>query len=70
VRGVHDLHIWSMSSTETALTAHVVMPWGACPPRFLRDLEAVIEQRFGIAHTTIQIEPIVSDACRQDAAHT
>lgn len=69
VQSVHDLHIWSMSSTETALTAHVVMPWATCPPRFLRDLEEVIERRFGIAHTTIQIEPIVSDACRQAAGH-
>jgi cobalt-zinc-cadmium efflux system protein len=70
VESVHDLHIWSMSSTEAALTAHVVMAWEACPPQFLRDLEVAIEHRFGIAHTTIQIEPLVSDTCRLAAGHS
>jgi cobalt-zinc-cadmium efflux system protein len=66
VEGVHDLHIWSMSTTEVALTAHLVAPWAACPPTFLRDIEADIQHRFGIAHTTIQIEPANLDAaCRQ-----
>lgn len=61
VRGVHDLHIWSMSTTEVALTAHLVVPWAACPPTFLRDAAAVLEQRFGIAHTTLQLEPVDGD---------
>ena len=65
VQGVHDLHIWSMSTTEVALTAHVVMPLTLCTPTFLRDAELEIEQRFGIAHTTIQIEPIDDAECRQ-----
>lgn len=66
VQGVHDLHIWSMSTTEVALTAHLVAPWAACPPTFLRDIESDIQHRFGIAHTTIQIEPSnLDDACRQ-----
>lgn len=66
VQGVHDLHIWSMSTTEVALTAHLVAPWAACPPTFLRDIEADIQHRFGSAHTTIQIEPAdLDDACRQ-----
>jgi cobalt-zinc-cadmium efflux system protein len=66
VQGVHDLHIWSMSTTEVALTAHVVTPWEACPPTFLREIESNIQHRFGIAHTTIQIEPSsIDEACRQ-----
>ena len=65
VQGVHDLHIWTMSTTEVALTAHVGLPWGRCTPTFLRDVEAEIERRFGIAHTTIQIEPVDDEACRQ-----
>jgi cobalt-zinc-cadmium efflux system protein len=66
VQHVHDLHIWPMSTTEVALTAHLVVPWAACPPSFLRDAEKEIEHRFGIAHTTLQLEPADFDeACRQ-----
>ena len=65
VQHVHDLHIWPMSTTEIALTAHLVVPWAACPPSFLRDAEKQIEHRFGITHTTLQLEPDGADACRQ-----
>lgn len=66
VQHVHDLHIWPMSTTEIALTAHLVVPWAECAPSFLRDAEKEIEQRFGIAHTTLQLEPADADeACRQ-----
>ncbi|MDX2093477.1 MAG: cation diffusion facilitator family transporter [Kofleriaceae bacterium] len=58
VEAVHDLHIWSMSTTEAALTVHLVMPWEAASPTFLRELETEIDHRFGIAHTTIQIDPM------------
>jgi cobalt-zinc-cadmium efflux system protein len=55
-----------MSTTEVALTAHLVVPWAACPPSFLRDAAKEIEHRFGIAHTTLQLEPADADeACRQ-----
>ena len=64
---VHDLHIWSMSTTQAALTVHLVMPWEASSPTLLRELEAEIDHRFGIAHTTIQIEPM-SDAGRRCAS--
>lgn len=57
VEAVHDLHIWSMSTTEPALTVHLVMSWEASSPTLLRELEAEIDHRFGITHTTIQIEP-------------
>lgn len=69
VTAVHDLHIWSMSTTEQALTVHLVMPWQECAPTFLRELEHAIEHRFGIAHTTIQIEPIADASCRQAGDH-
>lgn len=57
VAAVHDLHIWGMSTTESALTAHLVMPAGAPDPGFLDRLAHELEHRFAIHHPTIQIEP-------------
>lgn len=57
VEDVHDLHVWSLSTTEVALTAHLVMPWSTCPPSFLRDLDRQLRERFAIDHATVQIEP-------------
>lgn len=57
VTSVHDLHIWSMSTTEVALTAHLVVPWESSSPSLLRDTAAEIERRFKISHVTIQVEP-------------
>ncbi len=54
---VHDLHIWAMSTTETALTAHLVMPRAAHAPAFLSDACKAIHERFGIAHATLQVDP-------------
>jgi len=65
VQGVHDIHIWSMSTTEVALTAHLVVPWSTCSPKLVHDAVTEIERRFHIAHATIQIEPTDLDACRQ-----
>jgi cobalt-zinc-cadmium efflux system protein len=56
VAEVHDLHIWPMSTTETALTCHLVMPAGYPEAEFLDDVYAGLQRRFGIAHPTIQIE--------------
>lgn len=58
---VHDLHIWSIGR-ETALTAHLVRPDGADDP-LLRELAATLRARFGIAHTTIQVECEPLDDC-------
>jgi cobalt-zinc-cadmium efflux system protein len=52
---VHDLHIWPMSTTETALTCHLVMPNGDPEPDFLEGVYVGL-QRLGIEHPTIQIE--------------
>lgn len=62
---VHDLHIWAMSTTENALTAHFVMKTGSCEPRFLGDVCKVLHDRFGIEHSTLQVEaPEAPDPCR------
>ncbi|MET0238849.1 MAG: cation diffusion facilitator family transporter [Sphingobium sp.] len=55
VVGVHDLHIWPMSTSETAMTAHLVMP-GGHGDGFLHDLAETMRARFGIGHSTIQVE--------------
>lgn len=56
VTAVHDLHIWPMSTTQTALTAHLVMPAGHPGDGFLHDLTHELDHRFHIAHATVQVE--------------
>ena len=56
VTALHDLHIWGMSTTETALTCHLVMPGGHPGDAILNGVAQELQHRFGIAHTTIQIE--------------
>jgi cobalt-zinc-cadmium efflux system protein len=56
VREVHDLHIWGMSTTETALTAHLVIPDGGQGDGLLRRVCEGLHDEFGIEHVTIQIE--------------
>jgi cobalt-zinc-cadmium efflux system protein len=61
---VHDLHIWSMSTTETALTCHLVMPAGHPGDAFLLKVSDELQHRFSIMHPTIQIEIVEGAACR------
>ncbi len=56
VVAVHDLHIWAMSTTETALTAHLVVPDGTAGDTFLSDISDHLAHDFRIGHSTIQIE--------------
>jgi cobalt-zinc-cadmium efflux system protein len=56
VTGVHDLHIWGMSTTETALTVHLIMPNGHPGDAFLVELNKELHDHFSIEHPTIQIE--------------
>ncbi|WCT74605.1 cation diffusion facilitator family transporter [Sphingomonas naphthae] len=55
VAHVHHIHIWPTSTTETALTAHLVMPAGATDA-FLSDTAGMLEQDFTIGHATLQVE--------------
>ena len=56
VVGVHDLHIWGMSTTETALTTHLVMDKATCDNEFLLQIERGLHNKFGIEHVTVQVE--------------
>lgn len=68
VEAVHDLHIWPMSTTETALTAHLVMPSGHPGDAFLKDIAHELEHHHRIGHATVQIEQS-EDCGLSHAAH-
>lgn len=68
VARLHDLHIWPVSTTETALTAHLVMPGGHPGDAFLGEAAHALEERFGIGHTTLQIE-VGERACHLEPDH-
>jgi cobalt-zinc-cadmium efflux system protein len=69
VQHLHDLHIWPMSTTDTALTAHLVMDPHPDSDVFLQEVSHQLEHRFGIHHPTIQIERPGGDAHCPQAAH-
>jgi cobalt-zinc-cadmium efflux system protein len=58
VETVHDLHVWPLSTTETALTAHLVAPEVASTDDLLQSARAMLHDRFRIEHCTLQIERI------------
>lgn len=62
VQGVHDLHIWPISATETALTVHLVVPQESDDTLLARVIGG-LQQRYGIAHPTIQVERSDIDPC-------
>ncbi len=56
VASLHDLHIWGMSSTDAALTVHLIVPRTSANDKFLNQVARDLHKRFGIGHSTIQIE--------------
>ncbi len=64
VERVHHLHIWPMSTTETALTAHLVMPGGHPGDIFLRETAHRLEHDHAIGHVTLQIE-VETGGCKE-----
>jgi cobalt-zinc-cadmium efflux system protein len=69
VAAVHDLHIWPMSTTDTALTAHLVLPGGHPGDEFLTTTASELRHRFKIGHTTLQIEVSAETACHLAPDH-
>lgn len=61
VAEVHDLHVWAMSTTEAALTAHLVVREQSLDDSRLGHIKRLLHERFGIEHVTLQLE---SNACR------
>ncbi|WP_407189554.1 cation diffusion facilitator family transporter [Bradyrhizobium centrosematis] len=62
VSGIHDLHVWPISTTETALTCHLVMPAGSADA-FLMETAQMLKASFRIGHTTLQIETHPDNGC-------
>jgi len=56
VTEIHDLHIWGMSTTETALTVHLVRPGAALDDDMLHHACEKLKEHFGIGHATLQVE--------------
>ena len=69
VSSVHDLHIWPMSTTETALTAHLVMEAFPADDALIGEIAHELAHRFAIGHPTIQLEHAASDVDCHQAAH-
>ena len=69
VASIHDLHIWAMSTTEIALTCHLVMPQGHPGDGFIARVSHDLAHRFRIAHPTFQIELGDGEPCPLAPAH-
>lgn len=69
VTGIHDLHIWPLSTTQTALTCHLVMPGTKTSDTFLHDLRKALMDNHSIHHATIQIEQSETGLCHDCASH-
>jgi cobalt-zinc-cadmium efflux system protein len=64
VAQVYDLHVWAMGTSETALTAHLVMPGGGGDDAFLKHAADELHEQFEIRHVTLQVvRQAFSDGC-------
>jgi cobalt-zinc-cadmium efflux system protein len=70
VKEVHDLHVWPLSTTKTALTVHLLVPGGYPGDAFAAEMAVRLKERFGIDHTTIQIETDPSVPCALQPSQT
>ncbi len=61
VADVHDLHIWGLSTTESAMTVHLVMPGGYPGDGFMDEVASTLEKRFFLQHSTLQVEQGTTD---------
>jgi cobalt-zinc-cadmium efflux system protein len=66
---IHDLHIWPMSTTEVALTCHMVMPDGQPGDAYLAELARHLREDFGIHHATVQVETDPDVSCALAPVH-
>jgi len=70
VTEVHDLHIWGMSTTESALTAHLVMPDGYPGDAMMDGVALTLRERFSVHHSTLQVEQgTTQHACSLNNSH-
>jgi cobalt-zinc-cadmium efflux system protein len=67
ISGFHDLHIWAMSTTETALTVHVIVDGNYERNKVIRQISNDLHEHFEIVHTTIQIENKQEKECTQNS---
>lgn len=61
VTDIHDLHIWGMSTTESAITVHLVMPEGYPGDAFMDEIAQRLAERFSLQHCTLQVEEGTTD---------
>jgi len=66
IESFHDLHIWAMSTTETALTVHAVVEESCFRNELIEKISEELRHRFNIVHTTIQIEDEREEDCNQN----
>ncbi|MCU1504856.1 MAG: cation transporter [Ilumatobacteraceae bacterium] len=63
VAGVHDLHVWTLTSEMDVLTAHLVVAGGHTTQAVLDGARTLLQDRFGLAHATLQVESVVDHTC-------
>lgn len=66
VNKIHDLHIWALSTTQNALTAHLVRPSGNFTHEERKTISETLQHRFKIAHITLQIEEEIDEECQHE----